>query len=118
MKFKKKSALIFPTGLNLLEKKTQKLIQGIFRISDLIKFFLKQKIFLGLVGIKKIIISKTQKDITQEHTKQFKEDLNAEKGIKKGRRVIKSDKITLVPNTKKIEENKRAQSYFLKGSSR
>ena len=63
--------MIFPTGLNLLEKKTQKLIQ----------------------------------DITQEHTKQFKEDLNAEKGIKKGRRVIKSDKITLVPNTKKIEEN-------------
>ena len=50
MKFKKKSALIFPTGLNLLEKKTQKLIQGIFRISDLIKIFLKQ--ISGLVGIK------------------------------------------------------------------
>ena len=120
MKFNKKSALIFPTGLNLLEKKTQKLIQGIFRISDLIKFFLEifLPFFWFLFELKDFRSSKNQKDITQEHTKQFKEDLNAEKGIKKGRRVIKSDKITLVPNTKKIEENKRAQSYFLKGSSR
>ena len=108
--------MIFPTGLNLLEKKTQKLIQGIFRISDFFNFSdfsLNQFRFFC-----RIRISKNEKDITQEHTKQFKEDLNAEKGIKKGRRVIKSDKITLVPNTKKIEENKRAQSYFLKGSSR
>jgi len=76
-RFESKQSLLFPTGLNLLESKTQKLI----------------------------------KDITSEHVRTFKEEINLEKGIKKGRRVIKSDKITLVPNTKKAAENAEKKMF-------
>jgi len=77
----KRTEMLYPVGLNLLEKGTQEIITK----------------------------------LTDERTKQFKERVLLEKGIKKGRRVMASGRATLVPNTRKMADNERTKQLFIEG---